>query len=173
MPHCDPDPAPLGELLHIVFRRLRHRWALQLAPFGLTPHQFRALNAIAGHGGPREHGSERHGNRSSGAGSGAAGLRLKQLADVLHIAPRSATEVVDLLQEKGLVERVPDPTDRRATLVSLTPRGEALRARVREDRHRESEEYFSRLGAQDRAELERLLRLLTTDAPEQGPPLSG
>jgi DNA-binding MarR family transcriptional regulator len=90
-------------------------------------------------------------------------LRLKDLADKLHIAPRSATEVVDLLQEKGLVDRGPDPSDRRATLISLTPRGLSLREKVRDDRRRDADEYFSRLVPKDRAELERLLRLLAQD----------
>lgn len=163
MPHENPDPAPLGDLLHAVFRRLRRGWAEQLAPFGLTPHQFRALNALAGHPGAPEH---RHEADEACRRSGRAGsLRVKDLAQVLRIAPRSATEVVDLLQEKGLVERVPDPADRRATLVSLTPRGVALRGRIREDRRREADEYFARLSPEDRVELERLLRLLTADGP--------
>lgn len=163
MPYDDPDPARLGDLLHAVFRRLRRRWAEQLAPFGLTPHQFRALDALAGCTGGREH---RHGPAESCRhGGGPGSLRVKDLADVLRIAPRSATEVVDLLEEKGLVERVPDPSDRRATLVAPTPRGTALREQVREDRRRESDEYFSRLDPEDRVELERLLRLLTTDGP--------
>lgn len=164
MPRTASDPADLGELLHVVFRRLRRRWALQLAPFGLTPHQFRALNAVAGPGGGPEHRQE--GGGACRRGAAAAGLRVKDLAEVLRIAPRSATEVVDLLQEKGLVDRGPDPTDRRATLVSLTPRGAALRGRIHEDRRRGSDEYFSRLGPGDRVELERLLRLLVTDGPD-------
>ncbi|MFW6187894.1 MAG: hypothetical protein ACOC84_07855 [Actinomycetota bacterium] len=63
MPRTASDPADLGELLHVVFRRLRRRWALQLAPFGLTPHQFRALNAVAGPGGGPEHRQEGGGRR--------------------------------------------------------------------------------------------------------------
>ena len=55
-------------------------------------------------------------------------MRSSELAQHLHIAPRSATEVVDALEAKGLVARSPDPSDRRATLVSLTDRGrDALR----------------------------------------------
>ncbi|WP_298584918.1 MarR family winged helix-turn-helix transcriptional regulator [uncultured Kocuria sp.] len=166
MPHDDPDPARLGDLLHAAFRRLRRRWAEQLAPFGLTPHQFRALDALAGHTGTQRH---LHAGAENCRPNGGPGrLRVKDLADALRIAPRSATEVVDLLEQKGLVERVPDPSDRRATLVALTPRGTALRGTVREDRRRESEEYFARLAPEDRVELERLLRLLATDAPAPG-----
>ncbi|MGQ1797274.1 MarR family winged helix-turn-helix transcriptional regulator [Kocuria oceani] len=167
MPHHDPDS--LDELLLGAFRRLRRRWASQLAPFGLTPHQFRALDALAGPCGPRASGDAGDAGDAGTCGGGAAGRRVKDLAEALRIAPRSATEVVDLLQEKGLVERLADRTDRRATLVCVTPRGAALRGRVREARRRESDEYFSRLAPEDRAELERLLRLLAADDPGCAP----
>ena len=37
-------------------------------------------------------------------------MRPSVLAERLRIAPRSATEVVDALEARGLVERGPDPT---------------------------------------------------------------
>ncbi|MER2133147.1 MAG: MarR family transcriptional regulator [Arthrobacter sp.] len=138
MPHPSVDSATLGELMHASFRGLRGRWMKQLAPFDLTPHQFRALNAAA---------------RSGDDG----GLRLKDLADLLRIAPRSATEVVDQLEAKNLVQRGPDPSDRRATLITLTEQGARIRSEVREDRARQADEYFAVLSEEDRAGLERIL----------------
>ena len=44
-PVSTPD---LGDLMHVAFRRLRRGWSEQLAPFDLTPYQFRALQALAG-----------------------------------------------------------------------------------------------------------------------------
>lgn len=155
-----PDSAALGELMHAAFRGLRKRWMHQLAPYNLTPHQFRAVNALGrmqehGHG---EGSHDTAGGRQAPAGvAEAEGVRLKELAERLHIAPRSATEVVDQLAAKGLVERRPHPTDRRATLLSLTDEGQALRARVKEDRKREADEFFSVLEPADRAELGRIL----------------
>lgn len=144
------DPAALGDLMHAAFRGLRKRWMLQLAPFDLTPHQFRALNAVA-----------RAGEAASGGGDPApeevSGLRLKELAERLRIAPRSATEVVDQLAAKGLVERRPHPGDRRAALLSLTDEGARLRKLVQADRRREAGEFFSVLEPQDRSELARIL----------------
>ncbi|MFC7860444.1 MarR family winged helix-turn-helix transcriptional regulator [Arthrobacter koreensis] len=141
MPHSSVDSSTLGELMHTAFRGLRGRWMKQLAPFNLTPHQFRALNAVA---------------RSGNDG----GLRLKDLAESLRIAPRSATEVVDQLEAKKLVQRGPDPSDRRATLISLTDEGIRMRAEVREDRARQADEYFAVLSEEDRAGLERILAQL-------------
>ena len=85
------------------------------------------------------------------------GVRSKELAEHLKIAPRSATEVVDALEAKGLVSRSPDPGDRRATLVALTDRGRELAEEVRRARGVESERLFERLSQADRADLARIL----------------
>nr|WP_237687603.1 MarR family transcriptional regulator [Arthrobacter jiangjiafuii] len=82
---------------------------------------------------------------------------------MLRIAPRSATEVVDQLQEKGLVERTPDPTDRRATQISLSDAGLTLLERIRSARRREADEYFSGLTAEACRELARILGQLAAD----------
>jgi DNA-binding MarR family transcriptional regulator len=88
-------------------------------------------------------------------------LRPGELAEHLRIAPRSATEVVDDLQERGLVERRPDPADRRATLVALTAAGAEVGEAIRAARQAEADRFFGSLSEQDRAELTRILRTLT------------
>lgn len=60
---------------------------------------------------------------------------MSELADRLRIARRSATTVVDDLVERGLVERVADPRDRRATNVALTPAGWTVLAQLDSRRH--------------------------------------
>jgi DNA-binding MarR family transcriptional regulator len=87
-------------------------------------------------------------------------VRSSELAQHLRIAPRSATEVVDALEAKGLVARTPDPGDRRAVLVALTDRGRTLADEVRRARGAESEKLFDRLTSTDRAHLARILRTL-------------
>lgn len=149
----------LSELFHAANRRLRRGWREQLAPLGLSPHQVRALRVIGGRRGPGGNGS---GESVQGEGP-AAGLRLKDLAEQLHIAPRSATEVVDHLQDLGLVARRPDPTDRRAVRIVLTDAGAEKVERVHADWHRQADDFFAALDDADRAELERLLRLLVED----------
>lgn len=52
-----------------------------------------------------------------------APLTLRELSGALGIDPPYATVVVHDLSERGLVERVPHPTDRRAKLVTVTPAG--------------------------------------------------
>ena len=87
-------------------------------------------------------------------------MRLSELSDHLRIAARSTTEVVDGLQDQGLVERQPDPHDRRATLVTLTDQGRSVGTAIRTARDAEVERFFGGLSETDRAELVRILRQL-------------
>jgi DNA-binding MarR family transcriptional regulator len=50
-------------------------------------------------------------------------LPLTQLADRLSCVKSNITQLVDRLEADGLVERQPDPNDRRARLATLTPAG--------------------------------------------------
>jgi DNA-binding MarR family transcriptional regulator len=51
-------------------------------------------------------------------------LRMTDIAHRLVLSPGGATKVVDRLEERGLADRLPDPDDRRATVVVVTPAGE-------------------------------------------------
>ena len=135
---ADDETADLGELLMRAARAQRHRWREVLAPWELSPHQGRALGVVC-------RGGE---------------VRISALAETLRIAPRSATEVVDGLVQRGLVERAPDPADRRAVIVRPTSAGERVRAEVDAARAADSRAYFDQLPAEDRAALARMLRAL-------------
>ncbi len=128
----------LAEAFWAVARTLRHRSKESLAPWDITPSQSRAVMTLARHG----------------------TVRLSALSEHLRIAPRSVTEVVDGLQERGLVERLPDPHDRRATLVRLTDKGTELATAIRAARVADAEGFFGVLDDADRAELGRILRRL-------------
>jgi DNA-binding MarR family transcriptional regulator len=132
------EPASVSDLFWAVARRLRHASRESLAPWDVTPSQLRALGTLMRHG----------------------PVRPGTLAGHLGIAPRSATEVVDALEERGLVRRDTDPDDRRATLVVVTDAGRELAAALRSARASEADRVFAGLDEADRAELERLLRLL-------------
>ncbi|WP_300007888.1 MarR family transcriptional regulator [Pseudonocardia sp.] len=54
-------------------------------------------------------------------------LPMRVMGERLQLHPTSVTNIVDRLQADGLARRVPHPTDRRATLVEITPTGSALR----------------------------------------------
>jgi DNA-binding MarR family transcriptional regulator len=56
----------------------------------------------------------------------------RELAQCLHFDASNITDIVDRLQERGLVERQVDPQDRRVRRVVLTPEGEATRRKLME-----------------------------------------
>jgi DNA-binding MarR family transcriptional regulator len=138
----ETTPESLGEQFGAVARRLRAASMTSLSAWDITPAQMRTIRVLTAHEG---------------------GMRSSELAHHLHIAPRSATEVIDAVEAKGLVTRSPDPTDRRATLVTLTPRGTALMDEVRRARGLESERLFERLSTTDRNHLARILGRLLSD----------
>ncbi|MBR7836707.1 MarR family transcriptional regulator [Actinospica durhamensis] len=49
--------------------------------------------------------------------------RITELAALQGVAQPSMTALIGSLEQAGLVRRAPDPTDRRAVLVTLTPAG--------------------------------------------------
>jgi DNA-binding MarR family transcriptional regulator len=85
---------------------------------------------------------------------------MSELSEHLHIAARSATEVVEALESRGLVERRPDPGDRRATLAELTEPGASVLSAIGAARGTEAGRIFNRLSAADKAHLARILAKL-------------
>jgi len=57
------------------------------------------------------------------AGRGAAGMRVRSIADHLGVAQPTATDSIAALVRKGLLTKVPDPEDARAVAIRITPAG--------------------------------------------------
>ena len=95
----DANAPTLGFLLHEVARLLRKRFEQNARGSGLTRAQWQLLAYLA----------QNEGINQSG------------LADLLEIEPITLGRIVDKLQVLGLVERRPDPSDRRVWLLHLTP----------------------------------------------------
>ena len=77
------------------------------------------------------------------------------------------TKRLDRLEDAGLVERLPDPSDRRGRLVGLTTKGLDLVDRVVIDHLANEEQLLGALSARERQELSDLLRKLLSSAPFQ------
>lgn len=60
------------------------------------------------------------------------GTRPTELARRAGVTPQATAEFVRYLEQRGYVERTPDPADGRARLVVLTPRGQQAAAAARE-----------------------------------------
>lgn len=133
----EPVSGQLADTVQQLSRRLRHGTRQRLAPLGLTPGQGRALSMLERAGGP---------------------MRMAALAEALRVVPRSATGVVEGLEELGLVRRETDPANRRSVLVGLTDAGRGTLDELAEARRETAEELF---GGLDPDEQRRLLALLT------------
>lgn len=79
------------------------------------------------------------------------------LAEHLCLDASYVTGVVDHLEDRGLVERRADPSDRRRTLVAVTEDGRRMRRRIHEEVSAQAP-LTTRLDPREMAELTALLR---------------
>jgi len=87
-------------------------------------------------------------------------LTLSALAAAEQVRPPTITRLVQQLERDGLLERLPDPGDRRVTRVAATPAGRRLLAQGRERRVQRLAADIARLSARDRQTLRRALDVL-------------
>ena len=107
MPTPD-ETAELAARLRLAVTRLA-RQLRQTSESDLSPTQSAVLATLANHG----------------------PVTLGELAELERVASPTITKVTGILQERGLVEKVTDPTDRRFVRVELTSEGRALVERSR------------------------------------------
>jgi DNA-binding MarR family transcriptional regulator len=88
------------------------------------------------------------------------GTRVSVLAERAHMTKQSMAELVHHLERLGYVERVPDPSDRRAKLVRATPRGKQLYVIAREVVAEIEADWTRRLGKAKMRQLRQLLEEL-------------
>ncbi|MFJ6382111.1 MarR family winged helix-turn-helix transcriptional regulator [Kitasatospora sp. NPDC092039] len=87
-------------------------------------------------------------------------LNARALLKSAMVTSGAITNRVDRLSAKGLVERNPCPTDRRAVLVRLTPAGKDLIDGALAGHVRNEERILSALDTEERTRLDALLRKL-------------
>src|SRR5664279_1917535 len=124
--------AELTERVMRVAHLIRRTSMATMASLDLTPAQSRALRTIS---------------------KAEAPIRMGELAATLGVVPRSATGLVDALEESDLVERSIDPTNRRAVLVALTPAGAAMMQSMADARAAAGDDLFGRLTPDERRQL--------------------
>ncbi len=107
-------------------------------PFGLTPVQFGALQAV---------------RRSPGVDQ-------RTLAALIGLDTSTTGGVIDRLEARGLLRRNPSPTDRRVRLLTPTDEGIALLDQVYPAMLRAQERILEPLPAGERQEFMRMLQVL-------------
>jgi len=101
------------------------------------------------------------------------GMRLTDLATAAGMTKQSLGEIVDDLADRGYVERLPDPADRRAKLIHLTERGEEAQAIGLRLFAKIEKRWGERYGADRFAELRLLLEeIAAAESPEAVPELA-
>ena len=89
------------------------------------------------------------------------GSRLTDLAERARMTKQSVGEVTSDLEQRGYVERVPDPSDGRAKIIRLTERGRAAQALGIEVIDELEQEWAERFGADRVAALRDALEVIT------------
>jgi DNA-binding MarR family transcriptional regulator len=95
-------------------------------------------------------------------------MRSTDVATFFGYAPRTVTEAIDGLERDGLVRRDPDPEDRRAKRIVLTPPGEAAAKAAGISRIHFVNDVFSALSAEECETLVGLLDKLNARLGELG-----
>jgi DNA-binding MarR family transcriptional regulator len=127
----------LGYLLKHVQARLTEEQAKALEPFGITGRDLAVLSTVA---------SEEP-------------LSQLEVAARLGVDRTSIGDLLDTLEERGLVERRRSPEDRRRNIVALTPHGEDTLEKAEQVRLKVEQAFLAPLtsGNRFRDDLRRLL----------------
>jgi DNA-binding MarR family transcriptional regulator len=88
------------------------------------------------------------------------GLRQVELADMLDIEPITLTRILDRLQEAGLIERSPDPADRRAWRLHVTAKAKPLVAKLQAIADEMTADAFAGIDPDDVQTTRRVLALV-------------
>lgn len=99
----------LGINLVVLARLYRRALDIALKPYGLSEATVLPIRYIARLGG---------------------NVRQGALADVLSLEGPTLVRVLDQLTEQGYIDRIEDPQDRRAKILSLTKEGQALNTKL-------------------------------------------
>ena len=96
-----------------------------------------------------------------------------EVADFLGVSPPAATKNIDKLERLGLVARLPSPGDRRATLLSSSPKGRRLVDKYETAKEERLTPVLAGFSQEELRQLARLmerfsLRLLNGEGAEDG-----
>ena len=88
------------------------------------------------------------------------GIRARELARKVRMTKQSMGALIEYVEERGYVERVPDPRDGRARIIRFTERGWAVNRLANQTVRDLEAEWARELGVEQFAELRRLLQAL-------------
>ena len=137
-----PDTVQLMEQFRAIAHASHNRTNARMSAAGLSLARFRVLQALASGG----------------------RLRMNELSAALGVVPRTVTTIIDALESDGMVARLADPADRRATLLVITEEGLSQLHRLRTLHDAAAAELFEVLTPTEKQQLARLLHRLQAAA---------
>lgn len=132
----DRAPLTLAFLLSQVGIHASKQFAERIAAIGLQPPLFRVLNLV----------------------DAAEGRSQQAIAEAVDVPASRMVALVDELEQEGLVERRPHPSDRRVRTLYLTDKGRDLLVRGRKVAKQHEADLTRGMTAADRKQLTQLLR---------------
>ncbi|MER6440430.1 MULTISPECIES: MarR family winged helix-turn-helix transcriptional regulator [unclassified Streptomyces] len=137
-PRIDPLTLEVVDLIGTVVSRYHEEYEDAAAEHALTGAQARLLGLLS-----------------------LEPLPMRRLAQKLKCEPSNVTGIVDRLEARGLVERRPDPSDRRVKLAAATEEGVRVARSLRESL-RFAREPLAGLSREERVSLRDLLQRMLT-----------
>jgi MarR family transcriptional regulator for hemolysin len=123
----------------MIVRQLRRDFDREVGALGITGAQWTVLAVVVAN----------------------PGLTQQNIAEKLELTAASAGRLIDRMVAEGLVERRPKPDDRRAHCIFPAPQANPLIAGLTEMRAKHEERLLAGMTEAERAELVRLLDLLS------------
>jgi MarR family transcriptional regulator, transcriptional regulator for hemolysin len=137
-------PGPLGLLIHEVAKLMKRRFDVLAREHGLTLPQWRTLSQLM-----------RNETLSQVA-----------LAGAVDTDPMTMSGILDRLETRGLIERLPDPADSRAKVTRLTPEGRAVTEEAKSLGRQLFEHALDGVTEEDRETVIRALTCIRTNLSE-------
>jgi DNA-binding MarR family transcriptional regulator len=137
----DKAPQTLAFLLSQVGIHASRRFAERISAVDLNPPLFRVLNLVAA----------------------AEGRSQQAIAAAIEIPPSRMVALVDELEQRGLVERRPEPEDRRVRALFLTTKGKRCLQRGRKIAAQHEQELTEGMSETDRKRLVALLQRIVDE----------
>jgi DNA-binding MarR family transcriptional regulator len=131
----------LGFLIADAARLMRRAFDTRVRSRGVTRPQWRVLGLLS---------------RYEGSSQSA-------LAEMMDVEPITLARMIDRLAESGLVERKPDPNDRRAWRLFLTPLGTSNLEQLKPDAVALFDDALSGLSSDERVKLEAMLNVIRSN----------
>ena len=149
----EEHPFRIGFLIHDVSRLRRTVVDKALRPMGVTRSQWWVLANLSRHNGQ--------------------GMMQTELAKVMDVGKVTLGGLIDRLEAGGLVKRQPDPSDRRAKRVVMTPKGTKLLADIQSIATKVNDQILNGIGRNDISRAETVLykmkqQLISMDAVPGG-----